>query len=186
MRKILLICCMLLSWSACAQDVDGVNLPETLRLGGRDLVLNGAGVRTRFFFDLYVAALYLDQKKNSSDVILSEGGASRVSLHLLRDISGETLLGMFFKAIYRNLSPSELAAVDPQLKQFSAYFSMMGEAKEGDVLTMDYLPGKGTEINFNDVNIGVIEGVAFNNALLRVWLGKKPAQESLKKELLGG
>ncbi|HLY95695.1 MAG TPA: chalcone isomerase family protein, partial [Sideroxyarcus sp.] len=59
------------------------------------------------------------------------------------------------------------------------------EAKQGDVITMDYLQGRGTEIDFNDVTIGVIEGAAFNHALLGIWLGRKPVQEALKKELLG-
>lgn len=187
MKRVLsLICCALLSWSACAAEVEGVNLSDRLQVGGRNLVLNGAGVRSRFFFDQYVAALYLTERKSSSDAVLSGTGGNRVALHMLRDISSETLSKMFYKAINLNLSPAELAALDVQLRQLSSLFSMMSEAKEGDVITLDYLPGKGTQINFNDVTIGRIEGAAFNVALLKVWLGSKPVQEKLKKKLLGG
>jgi hypothetical protein len=33
---------------------------------------------------------------------------------------------------------------------------------------------------------GTIAGAAFNKALLKIWLGAKPAQEDLKKGMLGG
>jgi long-chain acyl-CoA synthetase len=105
---------------------------------------------------------------------------------MLRDVSSETLSKLFNDAIRRNLTPAELEALDVQLKQLAVLFSMLSEAKQGGVLTMDYLRGRGTEIDFNDVTIGVIEGAAFNRALLGIWLGRKPVQEALKKELLGG
>ncbi len=185
-RTLLLICCALLSWNACAIDVEGVDLPEMRHVGEHNLVLNGAGVRSKyFFFDMYVAALYLTEKKGSSDAIFSGDGENRLELHMLRDMSSEALSKSFHKTIKLNLTAAELAAVDVQLKQLDELFSMMSEAAEGDVITMDYLPGVGTEIDFNDVTIGKIEGAAFNVALLKVWLGTKPLQEGLKKKLLG-
>ncbi len=188
MKRVLwLVCCLVLSWNACAVDVEGVHLPETLHLGDRDLVLNGAGVRNRFvFFDMYVAALYLTAKTNSSDAILSGTGEKRLSLHMVRDVSSGTLSRSFYRAVAHNLTRAELAALEPQLQQLDVLFAMMSEAKEGDVITLDYIPGKGTEIAFNDVTIGVIDGAAFNVALLKVWLGNSPVQENLKKKLLGG
>ena len=176
----------MLGWSACAAEVEGVKLSDTLHIGEHDLVLNGAGVRSKFFFDMYVAALYVTEKKDSSDAILTGAGENRVAMHMLRDISSETLSKSFNKSISLNLSPSERAALDVQLKQLAVLFAMMSEARKGDVITLDYLPGTGTEINFNDVTIGKIEGAAFNVALLKVWLGNKPVQENLKKQLLGG
>jgi flagellar motor switch/type III secretory pathway protein FliN len=176
----------MLGWNACAAEVEGVKLSDTLHIGEHDLLLNGAGVRSKFFFDMYVAALYLTDKNGSSDAILSGPGENRVAMHMLRDISSETLSKSFNKSINLNLSLSERAELDVQLKQFAVLFSMMSEAKKGDVITLDYLPGQGTAVNFNDVTIGRIEGAAFNVALLKVWLGNKPVQENLKKQLLGG
>jgi hypothetical protein len=186
-KTLLMLCCAMLSWNACAVEVEGVSLPDRLHVGTRDLVLNGAGVRSRFiFFDLYVAALYLTEKTKSGDAVLSGAGENRMAMHILRNIDSETLSKSFHKSIARNLTRAELAALDVQLRQFSSLFSLMSEAQEGDVITMDYAPDKGTNINFNDVTIGRIEGAAFNRALLKVWLGSKPVQEDLKKGLLGG
>lgn len=180
-----LICGALLSWNTVAAEVEGVHLPDNLHVGSNNLVLNGSGVRSKFFIDLYVAALFVSEKKDSSEAILSDTGAKRIALHMMRDISAETLSKSFNKAIADNLTPAEMEALEPQLKQFTKLLATMGEAKEGDVITLDYLPGTGTDINFNDVTMGTIAGAAFNNALLRVWLGDKPVQESLKKRLLG-
>jgi len=176
----------MLGWNACAAEVEGVKLYDMLHIGEHDLVLNGAGVRSRLFCDMYVAALYLTEKKDSSDAILAGDVENRVAMHMLRDISSETLSNSFNKSINLNLTPAELAALDVQLKQLAVLFSMMSEAKKGDVITLDYQPGNGTAVNFNDVTIGRIEGAAFNVALLKVWLGNKPVQENLKKKLLGG
>ena len=187
MKKILLVfCCVLLSWDASALEVGGVKLADSIHLGSRDLVLNGAGIRSKFVFDLYVAALYVGEKKNAADAVLSDAGEKRMALHLLRDISAETLSEAFNKAIKNNHSPAELTALDASLKQFSAIFATMSEVKKGDVITLDYLPANGTQVGINGVAKGTVAGAAFNTALLKVWLGNKPAQDDLKKKLLGG
>ncbi len=185
-KLILLVCCVLMSWNVSALEVGGVKLTDSVHLGSRDLALNGAGVRSKFIFDLYVAALYLGEKKTSSAAVLGDAGEKRLALHLLRDISAETLSGSFNKAIRNNHSAAELSVLDVSLKEFAAIFATMSEVKKGDVITLDYLPASGTQVSVNGAVKGVVAGAAFNTALLKVWLGEKPAQEDLKKKLLGG
>ena len=187
MNKILLlVCSLLLSWHVQAAEVGGVKLQDSVHLGSRDLVLNGAGVRSKFIFDLYVAALYLADKKHSAAPVLADAGEKRVALHLLRDIGSATLSESFDKAIKNNHSPAELLALAEPLKQFKAVFATLNEVKKGEVITLDYLPGSGTEVSVNGVAKGQVAGAAFNTALLKVWLGEKPAQADLKRKLLGG
>ncbi|HLY96379.1 MAG: chalcone isomerase family protein, partial [Sideroxydans sp.] len=124
MKRLSLIAgCLLLSWNAYAAEVEGVRLPDTLHVGQRDLVLNGAGVRSMFFFHTYVAALYLKEKSTSSDSILSADIENRLELHMLRDVSSEALSKSFNKTIRLNLTPAEMAALDSQLKQLDTLFS---------------------------------------------------------------
>lgn len=56
----LLLC--LLSVHSMARDVKGVNIAESVTLGGETLGLNGAGVRSKFFISVYVGASYLPGK----------------------------------------------------------------------------------------------------------------------------
>lgn len=187
MKKILLlICCLLLSWNASALDVAGVKLADSVHLSSRDLMLNGAGLRTRFFFKVYVAALYLGEKTHAAEAALNQSGVKRVSMHILREISDKKMLNAFNEAIVANHTPAEMQSLEPQLKEFTAVFHAIGKVKEGDVVDLDYFPESGTQIILNGVQRGNnIPGAAFNRALLKVWLGDKPAQDDLKQEMLG-
>ena len=46
-------------------------------------------------------------------------------------------------------------------------------------------PETGTAVIISGELKGVIEGKAFNDLLMRVWLGEKPVDEDLRQELLG-
>ena len=50
-----------------AMDVAGVTFEDKARLGGTELTLNGAGVRTKVFFKVYAIGLYLPEKKSDTD-----------------------------------------------------------------------------------------------------------------------
>jgi len=56
------------------------------------LVLNGAGVRTKMLFKVYVAGLYLTQKRTNVDVLLGDAGNKRVSMRFLCELSARKLL----------------------------------------------------------------------------------------------
>lgn len=185
-KTILLFCMVLLSWNANALELAGVKLPETAQVGNASLQLNGAGIRTKLIFKVYVGALYLPQKQTSADAIIADEHEHRVALHLLREMGSEKLFNAFNDAIAANHTPAELGALDSQLKQMAQIFSAVKEVKPGDVITLDYLPSSGTQINVNGTVLGTIAGSAFNRALLRIWLGSKPVQDDLKKGMLGG
>jgi hypothetical protein len=56
----------------------------------------------------------------------------------------------------------------------------------GEQFTIDYLPGRGTQISINGQPEGApIKEPEFFNALMRIWLGKSPADALLKNALLG-
>jgi hypothetical protein len=186
MKKILLlICCVFLSWNANALEVAGVKLADSVHLGSRDLVLNGAGVRTKFFFKIYVAALYLGEKAHVAEAALNQSGEKRIALHVLRELSDEQMLHGFNEVMVANHTPAEMQSLQPQLKELTAIFHAVKTIKEGDVVTLDYLPDSGTQINVNGVLKGNIAGAVFNRALFKIWLGDKPAQADLKQKMLG-
>lgn len=187
MNKILLaIYFVLLSWNAHALELAGVKLLDQAQVGNVNLQLNGAGIRTRFFFKIYVGALYLPQKQTSGEAIIADQHEHRMALHILHGLSSEKLFNAFNEAIEANHSAAELAVLDVQLKQMARIFDEVREVKPGDVITLDYLPASGTQISVNGLARGTIAGMAFNRALLKIWLGNKPVQEDLKKGLLGG
>lgn len=147
------------------------------------LVLNGAGIRTRLFIKVYVAALYLSQKRNGAEAILSDPGAKQVDLHFLRELSTEKLTSALDEGLVANNSEADLAGLSAQLKEFRGLIAAGGSVKEGYTIVLDYLPATGTRISLNGKTLGTIAGEKFNRALLKVWLGEHPVDSSLKKAL---
>lgn len=171
---------------AQAAEVQGVKLSDSAQVGDAQLVLNGAGVRTKLIFKVYVGALYLTDTKTDTASVFSDSGAKRVSLHMLRGLSAEKLMHALDEGLEANNSAAELAAIAPQIKAFRQYLAAGGAVKEGDVILLDYIPGKGTETTLNTKALGVTDGEAFNQALLKIWLGEHPVDAALKKAMLGG
>ena len=177
---------LLLCGAAQAAEVEGVKLADKVQLGGSELTLNGAGVRTRVFFKVYVGALYLQQKAGSTDAVLADAGAKRIVMHMMRDLDAEQLFSALEEGLKKNHTPEQLAKLEAQVKQLEGIFKAVKAAKSGDVILLDYLPGAGTRVTVRGDDKGMIAGEEFNRALLRIWLGEQPADASLKRAMLGG
>ena len=184
-RMLLLMCSLLLSWNAGAVEVAGVKLADSVNVGSQDLVLNGAGLRTKFFFKVYVAALYVQVKQTSESAVIADENPQRIALYMLRDLSEKRFMDATLEAIEANHTKAEMAMMNDQIKQMSDIFHLVEDLHSGDVITIDYLPSIGTEISVNGVTYGTIVGEMFHRALLKIWLGSHPVQADLKAELLG-
>lgn len=179
---------VLLPFSASALEIEGVKVPDTAQVvaGGAALPLNGAGVRTRFFFRVYVGALYLGEKTKAAQAAISQSGAKRVALHILRELTAAQLSDALEDGLKNNHDAAQLAKLDSRTKELRALFDSAKAVKPGDVILIDYLPGSGTRVTFNGDVKGTIAGEDFNRALLRIWLGESPADSDLKQGMLGG
>ena len=133
---------------------------------------------------IYVASLYVPAKSGDVAAILGKG-PRRIQMNLLRDLSGDQLVGALNDGLKDNNTEAEMAAVKVQADQMTAIMKDFGEVKEGNVVALDFVDGT-TRISLNGAPKGSIAGEAFNKALTRVWLGDKPVQADLKKAMLGG
>jgi long-chain acyl-CoA synthetase len=167
-----------------AAEVGGVKLADKQSVGGQELVLNGAGVRSRAIFKVYVGSLYVPAKATTLAAVL-EKAPRRFQLNILRSLSADQLIDALSDGLKENTTPEELAAIKPQVDQLVTTMKSLGDVKEGDVVTLDFVDGA-TKIALNGTAKGSIPSDAFNRALTRIWLGDKPAQADLKKAMLGG
>ena len=172
--------------AAAAVDVNGIKFDDTNKVGGKDLKLNGAGMRTKLVIKVYAAGLYLTEKSKNVADILKMDGPRRVTLVMARDISSEDLGKAFMDGINENLDKAEKAKIVGQIGKFGEMFASVDQIRKGDVLHMDWIPGTGTVCELNGKRIGEpAADITFYNAVLRIWLGEKPADRSLKPALLG-
>jgi len=173
----------LFSAAAGAVEIEGVKLADTATVAGRDLVLNGAGLRKRLLFDVYVASLYLPEKVSAAAVLKAE--PRRVRIDMLRDVAADDFLETLKDGIEANASQTERDAIQPQLSELAKVIMAIGETKNGDTITLDFVAGN-TVVTINGLEKTRIAGEEFNRALLNVWLGDHPVQADLKKAMLGG
>jgi hypothetical protein len=186
MRRLIWIAGLLTAFvagNATAASVEGVDIPDTANVGGQELVLNGTGVRTKFFFDIYIGALYLTAKTSDAEKAINDAGPKRVLMHFLySEVEREKLVEAWDEGFEDNLSQSRRAALDERINQFTSYFNTV---HEGDRVTLDYVPDEGTKVLFNGELKGTVGGADFQRAWLRVFLGRSPADSGLKAGMLG-
>lgn len=175
-----LLCALALQ--ASAAEVGGVRIPDA----EGPLVLNGAGVRQRFVFDVYVLGLYLPAKKAVAAEAIGAPGPKRVLIHMLRDVPADQFSGALMDGLKDNVPAAELKALEPRLRQLNELMLSFKEAKKGMRITIDWTEA-GTVVAADGKAVGApIPGEDFYRALLRIWLGDRPVQPDLKKALLGG
>jgi hypothetical protein len=174
------------SRGALAAEVSGIRFDDSARVGGKELTLNGVGLRTKFVFKVYAAGLYLPEKKNSVADIMKLEGPRRVTLVIMRDISSEDFGQAFMTGLTNNSGAAEKNSFLTQTMQFGQMFQSIPGVKKGDILHLDWIPGVGTVCELNGKKIGdTLPDLAFYNAVLRIWIGDKPADSALKPALLG-
>jgi Chalcone isomerase-like len=179
--------CMLL-WlpSAAAVEVGGVKLEDSVKVAGKELKLSGAGVRTRAVFKVYAMGIYLGKKETTTEAVLASTGPRRITIVMLRDVSGEDFGQAFVTGINANTDKAEKGKVVGQIVKLGEMFVAVGALKKGDIVHVDWLPDTGTHIELNGKAIvEPLPDVAFYNAIMKIWLGDKPADTTLKPQLLG-
>ena len=167
-----------------ARNIDGVAIPETLTLSGEKspLVLNGAGLRTRYLAKVYVAALYLAQPASQPEAVLDSSAGRVIGIHMRRDTDSEQIATAFLTSVAKNHERAEMQALQDRLSQFKL---MMPTMKRNDVLRLEFIQNGETRVVFNNQVQGILKGTDFQRALLKIWLGTKPVDADLKRALLG-
>lgn len=183
-RRAALLAALLAAPGLHAAEVAGVRVDDSVRVGGSELVLNGAGLRSKLFIKLYVGALYAPQKTAQPAALIDSAAPRRLSLRLLRDIGSDRLHAAFDEGLGNNNSPAELAAVAVPAEQFAALLNGVGRIREGDIVALDF-SADGVVVGVNGEARGKVAGAGFARALLKVWLGERPADPALKRALLG-
>jgi hypothetical protein len=171
---------------AATVDLAGVKLEDRATVAGSPLTLNGAGIRYKAVFKVYAAGLYLGEQAATPEAVLAAKGPKRISITMLRDIDSAELGKLFSRGMEDNMDRSAFSKLIPGVLRMSQVFSDHKKLQAGDNFLVDWVPGTGTVLTIK----GKVEGEPFKepefyDALLRIWLGPKPADHLLKDALLG-
>jgi len=167
-------------------ELAGVTLDERVTVAGKPLQLNGAGIRYKAVFKVYTAGLYLEKKATTPDQVWDQPGPKRMTITMLRDIDSAELGKLFSRGMEDNMDRAAFSKLIPGVLRMSQIFADYKKLNKGDTFSVDWLPGTGTVLTVK----GVPENEPFKepefyDALMRIWLGPKPADNLLKDALLG-
>ncbi|MBR9728418.1 chalcone isomerase family protein [Shewanella intestini] len=184
-RTLLSLALLLTSQSAFAStDVAGVPVPNAITLYEQTMQLNGAGVRSKFFIDLYVGSLFSTQKTSQAQQILTSDQANAIRLNITSDMITSDKMIEAMNDGFKLATKGNTHAIENQIAQFIGAFSE--PIKSGDQFTLLSIPGKGIVTYKNGKQLAVTSGEEFRRAVLAVWLGDKPTDKKLKKRMLKG
>lgn len=166
--------------------VGDVTFTGSIPLAGKTLLLQGAGLRQIVFFKVYGAALYVEKHAASTADVFAADTPRAVRLGLLRHVKGADFIEALESGLDANLTPEGKKAITNELNQLKDLMRAIGDVKEGDMVDFEYAPATGTTLRLNGKPVGSsIAGKALYDAVLAIWLGKRPIDERLKSAMMG-
>ena len=183
MNKILMLLFTVVGLTAFSQTktVAGVKFATTTKVNGKTLEMNGGGLREKYWIDLYVAALYLENKTSDPGKIIYADDEQAIHIKI---ISGSVTRERFVESVKEGFSNANHGkATSDQIKKFIGFFNE--DINEGDRIYLEYTPKEGLSVIKNGKVKGKIEGLEFKKALFAIWFGSNPADSTLKKGMLG-
>lgn len=176
----------LLSPAHAVVEVAGVKFEDTYNLAGQTLQLNGAGLRKMMFIKVYTLGLYVQRKETTPQALLNVPGYKSMLVVLKRDVKAQKLIDALVTGVENNTSDEELQVLRPRLEHLANGLRSAGEIEEDTMVKIEFVPGLGTVVSHKDkIVVKDLPGEDFYRALMRIWLGEKPADRSLKAQLLG-
>ena len=166
-----------------AREISGIAMPESLEVNKTRLILNGAGIRKKFFVKLYVGGLYLKERNYNAQNIIDADEFMAIRLHITSSMITSEKMEEATREGFMNSLGGNTAPLQDQIEKFISVFKE--KINEDDIYDLTYEPGQGTKVYKNNEYHSLIEGLPFKQALFGIWLGSKPAQNSLKNKMLG-
>lgn len=172
-------------------EIEGFQFDDVAVVDGHRLVLNGAGWRKRGYTKNDVIGLYLEAAQSSVEAVVRHPGRKRLLLRPLRDLPGATISRYFVNDFRLTATDTEFKSLINEVMSIGAVFGRLHALHKGDVVTIDWVPGKGlvasvngTPQRFNDAGDVYLNSELMFKIILRMNLSVT-ASEDLRLNLLG-
>lgn len=176
-----LIMALLSASPSIAVEVAGVQLEQAVTVNSQQLKLNGYGIRKKFFIKVYIGSLYASRQLDTAQEALRDNGNKLIRMNFLHSkVEKEKIIEAFSEGLTNN-SPD--LAGSAEAKKFLSLFT--ADFNRGDVVDLT-LGGDGmVSVSHNGKQLGTVSSAKLGRGVLAIYLGDKPADEALKKGMLG-
>ena len=174
---------LFLSFAISAVELGGITMPDKLQAGDQSLELNGAGIRSKFVFDLYVAGLYLTEENTDAKAIIESDAPMALRLHIISSKITSKKMTKATRKGFKKSTGGKIEGIANEIDQFLTAFS--DDIIEGDTFEFVSTANEGVVVSKNGTHQATIASIEFKHALFGIWLSDHPVKEGLKKNLLG-
>lgn len=167
-------------------DIAGIKVEDSVTVAGTKLLLNGAGIRYKGPFKVYVAELYTTKKVTNLEELVAAPGPKRMVLVMTREIEAGPFGKLLTRGMEDNNPKAVMSKLVPGLMKMSDLFTLHKNFVPGDMIVMDWVPGTGLVVTVKGkVETEPFKEPEFFKALMGIWLGPSPAYWKLKENLMG-
>jgi len=180
MKKLLGFIALFFTLSLSAATLDGINFADKVNVDGKELVLNGIGIRkaTILKIKVYYGALYLDSKTKDPAAFLSASSPKQIVMHFVREVEAKKLRDAFNEGM--EAANSNYASYKVMMEKFN---SLIPDVVKNDQIILNFL-ADGVTVTSKGKTSEKIGNGEFSKALLNIWF-TNPRDEQLKNGLLG-
>ncbi len=173
---------LLMNSMAEAREVSGKNIPESMTAGDNALILNGAGTRTKMWMSIYAAGLYLPEKMQNAQEIISADIPMAIKIHVISGFMSAEKMENALRDGFEKSTNGNLTPLKDRIEKF--ILAQKAELNKDDILEYVYIPGQGVSVFSKGKLTTTVEGNDFKKAVFGIWLCDDPCDEDLKEGLL--
>ncbi|MBN2797542.1 MAG: chalcone isomerase family protein [Deltaproteobacteria bacterium] len=176
-----LLLALLLSLSpALAGELAGVTMSDSATIAGQPLVLNGLGLREKYFLDIYVGGLYLPAKTHDGAAAIEQDVPKLIRMQFVySSVPAAKMVATYEEGFATNPRTKGLEG------QIATFLGLLVDMHSGDVMELEYAPGTGTTLRVQGKALGTIPGVEFMRLVFSNYIGPD-AYGQLRDGMLGG
>jgi hypothetical protein len=184
MKNYVLVLAVLLSFPMYAQtEVAGIELPSSVQIETEKVDLNGAGVREKFWIDLYAGGLYLAESTDDANEVIKAKKPMGIKIHIVSKLISSSKMKDAVEDGFQSSTDENTAPLRDKIDKFISFFE--DEIVKNDVFDIYYHPDSGVKVSKNNELKGTIKGKSFKEALFGIWFCDDPADDDLKEAMLG-
>ena len=170
------------SLSVAQNEIAGIELPNSVQIESDQAKLNGAGIREKFWIDLYASGLYLREKSNDADQVMTGKTPMGIKIHIVSKLISSDKMKSAVEEGFQSSTNEQTGPLRDKIDKFISFFE--DEIVENDVFDIFYHPDFGVKVFKNDQLQGTIQGASFKQALFGIWFCDDPADDDLKNAML--
>lgn len=184
----LLVLCLGASlFSAQAAQLEGQTFDDKLMLDNKPLVLNGLGLRGVAWIKAFVVGMYLPARTTDGTKAMTMPGPKRLQLRIMLNAPSKELSKAVRGGVRKNELPEQQALLSSRVEALGKSIDSIGDLSPGDVLDLDFIPNKGTQIRYNGKVVGTyVAGDDFYRSVMKIFVGDRPVDKKMKAGLLRG